>query len=79
MLLVLYVHRPHILLIDSHKNHVYHLPFFDEMQENNIHVMAIPPHTSHILQALDSTPFAQFKKNWQKLLSEWKGQFFEVM
>ena len=55
--------RPHILLIDSHKTHVYNLPFFDEMWENNIHVMAIPPHTSHIVQALDSTPFAQFKKN----------------
>ena len=54
--------RPHILLIDSHKTHVYNLPFFDEMWENNIHVMAIPPHTSHIVQALDSTPFAQFKK-----------------
>ena len=47
------------------------------------------PHMSHIVQALNSTPFAQFKKNWQKLLSEWnfdnhggflgKGQFFEVM
>ena len=81
--------RPHILLIDSHKTHVYNLPFFDEMRENNIHVMAIPPNTSHIVQALDSTPFAQFKKNLQKLLSEWnfdnhgsflgKGQFFEVM
>ena len=83
------LNRPHILLIDSHKSHVYNLPFFEEMLENNIHVMAIPPHTSHIVQALDSTPFAQFKKNWQKLLSEWnfdnhggflgKGQFFEVM
>ena len=41
------------------------------MKENNIHVMAIPPHTSHILQPLDSTPFAQFKCNWQAKLLEW--------
>ena len=60
--------RPHILLIDSHKSHVYNMPFFEEMKENNIHVMAIPPHTSHIVQALDSTPYAQFKKNWQTSL-----------
>ena len=37
------LNRPHILLIDSHKSHVYNLPFFEEMLENNIHVMAIPP------------------------------------
>ena len=41
------------------------------MRDNNIHVMAIPPHTSHILQPLDSTPFAQFKRNWQSRLLEW--------
>ena len=50
--------------------------------------MAIPPHTSHIVQALDSTPFAQFKKLWQRYLYEWnfdtqakalpKNQFWEV-
>ena len=33
--------------------------------------MAIPPHTSHILQLLDSTPFVQFKHNWQAKLLEW--------
>ena len=80
--------RPHLLIIDSHKSHVYNLAFFNEMKENNIHVMAIPPHTSHILQPLDSTPFAQFKCNWQAKLLEWnftKGAkvlanrfFFEV-
>ena len=33
--------------------------------------MVIPPHTRHILQPLDSTPFAQFKRNWQYCLLEW--------
>ena len=45
--------------------------FFDCMKANNIHMLAIPPHTSHIVQALDSTPFAQFKKLWQRHLKEW--------
>ena len=58
------------------------------MKEMNIHVMAIPTHTSHIAQVLDSTPFAQFKKLWQRYLSQWnfytranalpKNQFWEV-
>ena len=53
--------RPHLLIVDSHKSHVYNVAFFDLMKEMNIHVMDIPPHTRHIVQALDSTPFAQFK------------------
>ena len=61
----------HLLIIDSHKSHVYNLAFFEEIGENNIHMMAIPPHTSHILQPHDSTPFAQFKHNWQARLLEW--------
>ena len=56
--------RPHLLIVDSHKSHVYNVAFFDLMRDMNIHVMAIPPHTSHIVQVLDSTPFAQFKKLW---------------
>ena len=47
------------------------LHFFEEMREHNIHVIAIPSHTSHSLQPLDSTPFAQFKCNWQARLLEW--------
>ena len=54
--------KPHLLIIDSHKSHIYNVVFFDYIKANNIHVTAIPPHTSHIVQALDSTPFAQFKK-----------------
>ena len=80
--------QPHLLIIDSHKSHVYNLAFFEEMRENNIHMMAILPHTSHILQPLDSTPYAQFKHNWQYRPLEWnsahkakvlaKQNFFEV-
>ena len=53
--------QPNLLIIDSHKSHMYNVAFYEEMKENNIHVLAIPPHTSHLVQALDSTPFAEFK------------------
>ena len=81
--------QPHLLIVDSHKSHVYNVAFFEEMLENNIHVLAIPSHTSHIVQALDSTPFVQFKQNWQRLLLEYnfdnhgqvlgKGDFLKVV
>ena len=53
--------RPHLLIVYSHKSHVYNVAFFDLMQEMNIHVMAIPPHTCYTVQVLDSMTFAQLK------------------
>ena len=63
--------QPNLLIIDSHKSLMYNVAFYEEMKENNIHVLAIPPHTSHLVQALDSTPFAEFKCCWQRNLLDW--------
>ena len=63
--------RPHLLLIDSHKSHVYNYPFLRNMLSNNIQVMAIPPHCSHIVQPLDNCPFSSFKRSWEKHLDNW--------
>lgn len=60
--------RPNLLIIDGHKSHVYNLPFYTTMRDNNVEIITIPPHTSHVLQALDSVPFAQFKKLWEHYL-----------
>ena len=57
--------RPHMLIVDSHSSHLYNLPFYQVMKANNIHVFTILPHTSHILQPLDSTPSGMFKRNWE--------------
>ena len=62
---------PNLLIIDSNKSHVYNVAFYEEMKEHNVHVLAILPHTSHLVQALDSTPFAQFKSAWQRKLLDW--------
>lgn len=65
------VGKPHVLIIDSHSSHVYNVDFFEEMKEIGVEVMAIPPHTSHLLQALDSTPFATFKRKWYHHVAMW--------
>ena len=44
------------------------------MVENKIEVLAIPGHTSHVLQPLHSTPFANFKTNWNTNLKEYLFQ-----
>ena len=57
-----------LLINDGHKSHLYNLPFYEAMRANDIEVLTIPSHTSHILQPLDSIPFAQFKRHWEKNL-----------
>ena len=44
------------------------------MVANKIEILAIPGHTSHVLQPLDSTPFANFKTNWNINLKEYLFQ-----
>ena len=58
--------RKNLLIVDSHKSHLYNLPFYEAMQANGIEVLMMPPHMSHVLQPLDSIPFAHFKKKLGK-------------
>ena len=52
--------KVNLLLLDAHKRHIYNLHFI-RLMVRNIQVLVIPAHTSHIIQPLDSTPFANFK------------------
>ena len=80
--------RPHLLLLDAHKSHVYKIHFLKLMMEFNIGVLAIPSHTSHKIQPLDNAPFANFKTYWNENLLEYlfhnvgcgmpKMDFFQV-
>ena len=49
--------KTNLLIIDGHKSHLYNLPLYEAMRTNNIEILTIPPHTSHLLQPLDSVPF----------------------
>ena len=66
--------RKHLLILDTHKSHIYNLQFLTLMTSNNIEVLAIPRHTSHILQPFDSIPFANFKTAWNANLSNYLFQ-----
>ena len=66
--------HPHLLLLDAHKSHVYNLCFIQLMIEMDIHVLAIPPHTSHKVQPLDNAPFANFKTAWNVNLLQYLFQ-----
>ena len=42
--------KPHLLLLDAHKSHIFNLPFLLLMVANKIEKLAIPGHTPHVLQ-----------------------------
>ena len=65
--------KTNLLIIDGHKSNLYNLPLYEAMRVNNIEILTIPPHTSHLLQPLDLVPFAQFKKYWESNLMKYNN------
>ncbi|KAK3741119.1 hypothetical protein RRG08_042486 [Elysia crispata] len=61
--------RPQLLLMDSHSSHEV-LELLELAQEENIHIFALPPHTTQILQPLDTNVFKPFKSLYNKSCSE---------
>ena len=59
-----------ILLLDQHSSHLFNLHFMEYMKAHNVEVYAFPPHTTHLLQPLDDTIFANFKNAYNARLLE---------
>ena len=80
--------KHNLLLMDSHNSHTFNFQFIKLMNENNIHVLALPAHTTHCLQPLDDVPFANFKGAWYEGVRQYvrssgakklsKAEFFHV-
>lgn len=49
-----------VLVLDGYGGHIQY-PFLQLMKDNRIVVIALPAHTSHVLQPLDITVFAAYK------------------
>ena len=63
--------KTNLLILDGHKSHLYNLPFYEAMRANDVEILTILPHTSHIIQPLNSVPFTQFKKSWENHLMKY--------
>ncbi|KAJ2937514.1 hypothetical protein O0L34_g18659 [Tuta absoluta] len=65
--------RPVLLVYDGHISHV-----DDKVValavENNITILKLPAHTSHLLQPLDLAVFKSFKATWDKKIVKWQRQ-----
>ena len=65
--------KTNLVILDWHKSHLYNLPFYEAIRANNVEILTNPPHTSHIIQPLDSIPFTQLKKSWENHLMKYNN------
>lgn len=65
--------RPVLMIYDGHSTHV-DTKVVALASENNITILKLPAHTSHLLQPLDLAVFKSFKTSWDKKLVQWQRQ-----
>ena len=57
-----------LLILDGHDSHTTD-DFMWNCFNNNIHLILLPPHTSHVLQPLDLSVFSPLKHSYRKHLN----------
>ncbi|KAB0800181.1 hypothetical protein PPYR_05921 [Photinus pyralis] len=59
-----------ILVLDNHESHI-SPKALDKCKLNGIHLLTLPPHTSHRLQPLDVSIFGPFKRYYNEQADAW--------
>jgi len=62
---------PIIIYLDGHSSHTT-IPLIKFCRDNNIEIIKLFPHSTHICQPLDVAFFAPFKASWSKTVNKWK-------
>lgn len=60
-----------VLFVDGHHSHL-SISLVKLARENNVELICLPPHMTHILQPLDVGVYGPFKQEWKKILKEYK-------
>lgn len=63
--------RPVLLIYDGHSSHI-DLKLVQKACEENVIILKLPPHTSHVLQPLDLCVFKSLKQRWDERLIKWQ-------
>ena len=61
--------RPVLLIEDGHSSHI-SLEVIKLAKENDIHLLCLPVHTTHLLQPLDVGVFRCLKSNFSKMCKQ---------
>lgn len=65
--------RPLLLVFDGHSSHV-SVDLIETAIKENITLLRLPPHTTHLLQPLDSITFGVLKKKFDEELTIWQRE-----
>jgi len=79
-----------ILILDGHSLHINHIQFIEHTIANNVHLLCLPTHTTHILQPLDIGLFfplgnyykqelEDFQRNYEPFWKMRKGDFYPML
>ncbi|CAG2192489.1 unnamed protein product [Mytilus edulis] len=60
--------RPVLLIFDNHDSHI-SINLIEKAKANNIHIIGLPPHTTHLLQPLDVAIFGPLKEKSEPIIS----------
>lgn len=63
--------RPALIIYDGHSTHV-DARIVELAVRNNVTILKLHPHTSHLLQPLDISLFKSFKAIWDAQMVEWQ-------
>ena len=63
-----HINGPKVLILDGHVSHV-SIKVITECQKANVHLVCLPPHSSHVLQPLDVGVFGPLKQSWRGILN----------
>lgn len=62
--------NPVLLIYDGHSSHI-DIKLVEIAKQNNITILLLPPHSSHLLQPMDLTVFKSIKTTWDQRLCSW--------
>lgn len=65
--------RPQLIIYDGHATHV-DVDIISRAIQENITILKLPPHSSHLLQPLDLSVFKALKVKWDCKLITWQRQ-----
>lgn len=62
---------PILVIYDGHASHIDNI-LIEKARNENVNILKLPAHTSHLLQPLDLAVFRSFKAIWDKKLTSWQ-------
>lgn len=65
--------RPILLIYDGHATHV-NISLIEEAVKEQVTILKLPPHSSHLLQPLDVSVFKPIKDRWDAKLVKWQRE-----